>query len=136
MKNRNQEAGVGRGKQGGVKAVCLLKGMAVAYAVTCIFFIAYGILLTYSNVAESTIPTAALCCTAVSAGIAGYDWAKCIGKRGIVWGILAGMVYTILLYLITSFGSGDFAVHTSLWRMAAVAAAGGAIGGLLGGHRT
>lgn len=80
MKNRNQEAGVGRGKQGGVKAVCLLKGMAVAYAVTCIFFIAYGILLTYSNVAESTIPTAALCCTAVSAGIAGYDWAKCIGK--------------------------------------------------------
>ena len=32
-------------------------------------------------------------------------------------------------------GSGDFALHTTFWRMMAVALAGGAAGGLLGIHK-
>ena len=44
---------------GGKKGLCLLKGMAVAMAVSCIFFIAYGIVLTYTSLAESTIPIVA-----------------------------------------------------------------------------
>ena len=117
---------------GGNKGLCLLKGMAVALAVSCIFFIAYGIVLTYTALAESTIPIVALCCTALSAGIAGFDWAKCIKRRGLIWGLLAGLVYGLLLWAITSFGSGDFALHTAFWRMMAVALAGGAAGGLMG----
>ena len=109
--------------------------MAVALAVSCIFFIAYGIVLTYTALAESTIPIVALCCTALSAGIAGFDWAKCIKRRGLIWGLLAGLVYGFLLWAITSFGSGDFALHTTFWRMMAVALAGGAAGGLLGIHK-
>ena len=101
---------------GGNKGLCLLKGMAVALA-------------------ESTIPIVALCCTALSAGIAGFDWAKCIKRRGLIWGLLAGLVYGLLLWAITSFGSGDFALHTTFWRMMAVALAGGAAGGLLGIHK-
>lgn len=117
------------------RGLCLLKGMAVALAVSCIFFIAYGILLTYTTLSESTIPIAALCCTALSAGIAGFDWAKCIQKRGLLWGLFAGLAYGLLLWLITSFGSGDFALHTTFWRMLAVALAGGGAGGLLGIHK-
>ena len=74
-----------RAETGGNKGLCLLKGMAVALAVSCIFFIAYGIVLTYTALAEST--------------------------------------------------SGDFALHTTFWRMMAVALAGGAAGGLLGIHK-
>ncbi|MEE0700365.1 MAG: hypothetical protein UCN50_00210, partial [Anaerotignum sp.] len=44
---------------GGNKGLCLLKGMAVALAVSCIFFIAYGIVLTYTALAESTLPIVA-----------------------------------------------------------------------------
>ena len=99
------------------------------------FFIAYGIVLTYTSLAESTIPIVALCCTALSAGIAGFDWAKCIKRRGLIWGLLAGLVYGLLLWVITSFGSGDFALHTTFWRMMAVALAGGAAGGLMGIHK-
>ena len=115
---------------GGNKGLCLLKGMAVALAVSCIFFIAYGIVLTYTALAESTIPIVALCCTALSAGIAGFDWAKCIKRRGLIWGLLAGLVYGFLLWAIT-----NFALHTTFWRMMAVALAGGAAGGLLGIHK-
>lgn len=122
-------------EKGGNKGLCLLKGMAVAMAVSCIFFIAYGIVLTYTTLAESTIPIVALCCTALSAGIAGFDWAKCIKRRGLIWGLLAGLVYGLLLWVITSFGSGDFALHTTFWRMMAVALAGGVAGGLMGIHK-
>ena len=96
---------------GGNKGLCLLKGMAVALAVSCIFFIAYGIVLTYTALAESTIPIVALCCTALSAGIAGFDWAKCIKRRGLIWGLLAGLVYGLLLWAITSFAGGLLGIH-------------------------
>lgn len=124
-----------RGAKNGNKGLCLLKGMAVALAVSCIIFIAYGIVLTYSTLAESTIPIAALCSTALSAGIAGFDWAKCMKRRGLIWGLLAGLAYGLLLWIVTSLGSGDFALRTIFWRMMAVALAGGAVGGLVGIHK-
>ena len=49
----------------------LFRGMAVAFAVTCIIFIGFGILLTYTDVSEESLPLVSLLCTAVSAAIAG-----------------------------------------------------------------
>ena len=113
-------------------ALCMVKGMVVAYAVTCIIFIACGMVLTFTNVSESVIPITALCCTALSAGIAGFDWGKCMKVRGLLWGLAAGFVYAMLLYLITSLGSGDFSIHIAFFRILAMALAGGAVGGIWG----
>lgn len=123
-------------KQNTSKWLCVLKGMAVAYALTCIIFIAFGILLTYTDMQESTIPMVALVTTAISAAVAGFDWAKCMQKRGLFWGAAAGLVYVVLLYLITSFGSGDFSFEGSCLRMLVVALAAGIAGGILGVNRT
>lgn len=117
------------------KWLCILKGMAVAYAITCIIFIAFGILLTYTDIQESAIPAVALVTTALSAALAGFDWAKCMQKRGLLWGAAAGLVYAVLLYLITSFGSGDFSFTASCLRMLIVALAAGVAGGILGVNR-
>lgn len=113
-------------------AFCMLRGMVVAYAVTCIIFIGCGMVLTFTDVPEGIIPLTALCCTALSAGIAGFDWGKCMKVRGLLWGLAAGFVYAVLLYLITSFGSGDFSIHIAFVRMVAMALAGGAVGGIWG----
>lgn len=122
-------------KQNTSKLLCILKGMAVAYALTCIIFIAFGILLTYTNMQESTIPMVALATTALSAAVAGFDWAKCMQKRGLVWSAAAGLVYAVLLYLITSFGSGDFSFEISCMRMLVVSVVAGIAGGILGVNR-
>jgi putative membrane protein (TIGR04086 family) len=112
--------------------VCMMKGMAIAYAITCIFFIAYGLILTYTNVSEQSLPMVALVCTAISSAIAGYDWAKCRKKKGLFMGLVAGLVYTILLFIVTALASDTFSMGISKIMTLIVALAGGGIGGILG----
>ena len=89
----------------------LFRGMVVAFAVTCIIFIGFGILLTYTDVSEESLPLVSLLCTAVSAAIAGYDWAACTGRKGILWGMAAGLVYTGFIFGHKS-GNGSFSAGT------------------------
>lgn len=119
----------------GKTGLCLVRGIAVAFAITCIIFIGFGILLTYTSLSEESLPLVSLVCTALSAAAAGYDWAACMKKKGILWGMAAGAVYTVLLYLVTSLASDRFAVDLSSAMTLAVALAGGAVGGILGVNR-
>ncbi|WP_458397804.1 TIGR04086 family membrane protein [Anaerotignum sp.] len=119
----------------GKTGLCLVRGIAVAFAITCIIFIGFGILLTYTSLSEESLPLVSLVCTALSAAAAGYDWAACMKKKGILWGMAAGAVYTVLLYLVTSLASDRFAVELSSVMTLAVALAGGAVGGILGVNR-
>lgn len=117
------------------RGLCLLRGMGIAFAITCIVLIAYGILLTYTSLSEESLPMVSLICTAVSAAAAGYDWAACMKKKGLLWGALAGVVYGVGLYLITSLAADSFALELSGIMTLIVAAAAGAIGGILGVNR-
>ena len=119
-------------KQGEQGWTCMAKGMAVAYGITCIFFIAYGLILTYTNISEQSLPMVALICTAISAAVAGYDWAKCRKKRGFMMGLAAGLLYTMILFIVTSLASDTFTVGMSKIMTLIVALAGGGIGGILG----
>ena len=126
MKNREKkEAGTNQ-------ALCMLQGMVMAYALTCIIFITYGILLTYTDMTEEKIPLVVLCCTVISAAIAGFDWAKCAKARGIFWGILAGITYGVILFLLDGVAGSGFTVIGSKALMMLLAAAGGGVGGILG----
>ena len=117
------------------RSLCFVRGMAVAFAITCIIFIGYGILLTYTDLSEETLPLVSMVCTAISAAAAGYDWAACMKEKGLLWGGAAGGVYTVLLYLLTSISSGNFMLAFSGLMTLAVALAGGAAGGILAVNR-
>ena len=119
----------------GKTGLCLVRGIAVAFAITCIIFIGFGILLTYTSLSEESLPLVSLVCTALSAAAAGYDWAACMKQKGILWGLAAGAVYTVLLYLVTSLASDSFALQLSGVMTLIVALAGGAVGGILGVNR-
>ena len=115
--------------------LCMVKGLAVAFAITCIIFIGFGILLTYTEISEESLPMVSLVCTALSAGAAGFDWAACMQKRGLLWGMAAGGAYVVLLYMIISLAAERFSLELSLVMTFAVALAGGAVGGILGVNR-
>ncbi|MDD3394944.1 MAG: TIGR04086 family membrane protein [Anaerotignum sp.] len=119
-------------RQDGQGWICMVKGMAIAYAITCIFFIAYGIILTYTNISEQSLPLVALVCTAISSAVAGYDWARCRKKKGLLMGLAAGLIYTGILFLVTALASDAFEVGMSKAMTLIVALAGGGVGGILG----
>ena len=109
--------------------------MGIAFAITCIIFIGFGMILTYTAASEESLPLVSLICPALSVAAAGYDWAACKRKRGLLWGALAGLVYTALLYVITSLAADSFVLHASGLMTLAVALAAGVIGGILGVNR-
>lgn len=119
-------------EMGNSQILCMLKGIVMAYAVTCIIFITYGIVLTYTDVTEEKLPLIALCCTVISAGIAGFDWARCAKARGILWGVLAGLAYGVILFVLDGIAGSGFSVVGSKGLMILLAAAGGGVGGILG----
>ncbi|MBQ9092080.1 MAG: TIGR04086 family membrane protein [Anaerotignum sp.] len=119
----------------GNTCLCLIRGMAIAFAITCIIFIGFGILLTYTDLSEESLPLVSLVCTALSAAAAGYDWAACMKKKGLLWGLAAGAVYAVLLYLITSLAGNSFTLQLSGIMTLIVALAAGGIGGILGVNR-
>ena len=133
-KERSADRKERNGMDGG-RAVCLLRGMAVALAITCIIFIGFGIVLTYTDLSEESLPLVSMVCTGLSASAAGFDWAACMRKKGILWGMAAGVVYTVLLYLITSLAADSFRLELSGIMTLVVALAGGAVGGILGVNR-
>jgi putative membrane protein (TIGR04086 family) len=73
--------------------------------------------------------------TALSAAAAGYDWAACMKKRGLFWGMAAGAVYGVLLFLVTGLAGSGFTLELSGVMTLVVALAGGGIGGILGINR-
>lgn len=115
--------------------LCLLRGLAAAFAITCIIFIGFGILLTYTDLSEEVLPTVSLGCTALSAAAAGFDWGSCMGQKGLLWGLLAGLAYTLLLILITGLAGNGLQLELSGIMTLIVAMAGGSIGGILGVNR-
>ena len=113
---------------------CLLRGMGIAFAITCIIFIGFGMILTYTAASEESLPLVSLICTALSVAAAGYDWAACKRKRGLLWGALAGGLFTPLCFTLLQAlrRIPSFCMLRGLMTLA-VALAAGVIGGILGG---
>lgn len=110
----------------------LIGGVAIGYALTCIIFILYALLLTYTAVTERNLQIIVILTTIISVVIAGFDAARGAKEKGWFWGLAAGAVYALILVFISAivtknptFGLGSFMIIV-------IALAGGTIGGMLG----
>ena len=117
-------------ERGRVTAVLL--GVLIAYAITCIFFIGCALALTYSSLAEESVPTVMLVAVAVSVVVAGFDAAKGAEKNGWLWGMVAGFLYAVILICIETWVSNGFTVDSRTITSIALSIAGGGFGGVIG----
>ncbi len=121
------------GPGGGVLA--LAKGLAVAYLLTCVVFIAFALLLTYTGVPERVIPLVSFVCTAVAAVLAGLCAARTRGQNGLLWGLAAGALYSLVLVGIGLLIGNGFSLHVGRFGTFVLALASGGVGGILGVNR-
>ncbi len=110
----------------------LVTGVAVAYAITCIVLIAYSILLRYSKVSFGSSMLVITITCIVSVIVAGYDAAHGASNKGWLWGILAGLLYAVILVAIGFFVDDNFSFDTSSIMLLILAVAGGGLGGVIG----
>ena len=112
--------------------VFLLKGVLIAFAITSIALLAYALLVTYTNMSESILPTVIAITTLLSVMVAGFDAARGAQNRGWLWGMCAGLLYATVLAILMIIAVPSFAVDTRTLTTIAIAIAGGGLGGMLG----
>ena len=117
-----------QGKQ--IKA--LIIGVLMGYAITCIIFLAYSMLITYTHMTEQNLPMVVAVTTLLSVMIAGFDTAKGAESKGWLWGMAAGLVYILILTILMMSVLQRFAVDTRTVTSVVLALAGGGMGGILG----
>ncbi|MCL2356271.1 MAG: TIGR04086 family membrane protein [Defluviitaleaceae bacterium] len=110
----------------------LTLGVLIAYAVTAIVFLGYAILITYTNVSERSIPLVVAITTVLSVMIAGFDAARGAENRGWLWGMVAGLVYVLILAGIMLVFLPGFPVDMRTIIICVLGIAGGGLGGVFG----
>lgn len=110
----------------------ILIGSGISIIITIIGLIIFASLLTYTSVAESTIPTVTIIITIISILIGSSISMSSVRKNGIVNGVLIGLIYIGFIYILSSVIEGNFALNIKSIIMIIGAIVAGAVGGIIG----
>ena len=116
----------------GGSGLTILKGVGIAFVLTLVLVFIYSVILTYTNIAESTIYPVVLFITAVSILISSSISTIKIKKNGIINGGAIGLIYILILYVISSVVNTGFAINLSALAIIGASVAGGMLGGIVG----
>lgn len=78
----------------------ILKGVVIAYLITTISFITYGLLLTYTNITGEKLQLVVMLTTVLSVFVGGFLASRSVSKRGLVYGMLVGFLYALIMIMI------------------------------------
>ena len=111
----------------------ILKGVGISFAFTLISLTIFSALLTYTSLSESLIQPVVISVTGISILVGSFFATRKVGKNGIIKGIGVGLIYILLIYLISSIvNGGSFALTMSSVIMILIGILCGAIGGIIG----
>lgn len=110
----------------------IIKGSVFSILITLILLFIYAILLTSTNIPETTMSVVVITITGISILIGSSISSFKIKKRGIVNGGLVGLIYIITIYLISSIALIGFSMNITSIVMLMVAIVTGMIGGIIG----
>lgn len=113
----------------------ILIGSGVSIVITIIGLIIFATLLTYTSIAESTIPTVTIIITIVSILTGSSICMSTVRKNGILNGVLIGLIYIGFIYILSSTIEGNFALDLKSIIMVIGAIIAGAVGGIIGVNR-
>ena len=111
----------------------ILKGVGFSFAFTLICLTIFSTLLTYTNLSESLMQPVIISVTGISILAGSFFATRKVGKNGIIKGIAVGLLYILLIYLISSIlNNGNFALNLGSIIMILTGIICGAIGGIMG----
>lgn len=115
-----------------LKIGSLLRGLLASIIVTVLAFILLSLILANTDFPQKLITPAVVLTTIVSVLTAGSVSTRGIHNKGWLNGSVVGLIYMILLYLISSLVYNDFTIDKYVITMTAIGVLAGAIGGIIG----
>lgn len=110
----------------------ILKGTAIALITTIILFLIFSLILTYTNISESTIFPVIVVITGISILIGSFLGNIKIRKNGLLNGGIVGLIYMCILYFVSSCFIGDFSLNINSIILIIAAILTGMLGGIIG----
>ena len=89
----------------------VIKGSAFAVVLTLILLLIYSAFLTYTKLNENTMPVFIIGITAISILVGSLMSSAKIKKNGLTNGALVGLIYVIVIYLLSSTVSKSFSLN-------------------------
>lgn len=112
--------------------IAIIKGLIISYGLTLIVMLILSLLITYTSLTQECTTSVALITTGVAVFVCGFKSAKAIGSKGWLWGIISGLLYMGIMFIIGFSVYDEYNIGTKALLMLAIAVAGGVIGGILG----
>lgn len=111
----------------------IFKGVGISIVFTLICLTIFSLLLTYTNLSESLIQPVVISVTGISILVGSFFATRKMNKNGIIKGIAVGLIYILLIYVISSVvNGGSFALTIGSIIMFLIGILCGAIGGIIG----
>lgn len=107
----------------------VFSGIIKSFVITILLIMLIALVLVKTNVSEDIIGPAIFIITSISIFAGAMS---SIRKNGILYGALIGVIYIILIYLISSILNGDFALTISSLILILLGISSGIIGGVAG----
>ena len=109
-----------------------IKAIAISMICSLILIFVLSFLVSNTNLKEDIINPAVIFISAVSVLIGGFMVSKKIKKKGILWGALVGILYMLIMYIVSSLMNMNFSIDLNAIAMIVFGVLGGAVGGILG----
>ena len=110
----------------------IAKSIVIALLLTLILLFIFSLIITYTNIQEQVIAPVIIVITAISILIGSSIAGIKIKKNGLLNGVIVGIGYILILYLISSMLNWHFELNINSIIMIAVAIIFGLIGGMIG----
>ena len=111
----------------------IFKGVGISIAFTLICLTIFSALLTYTNLSESLIQPVVISVTGISILVGSFFATRKVEKNGIIKGVSVGLIYILLIYIVSSVvNGGNFALTIGSIIMILIGILCGAIGGIIG----
>lgn len=110
----------------------IIKGLAISVIFSLVAIFIFAIIISYTNFSENGVAPVMIGIVAISIliGTAVSTWK--LTKNGILNGGLVGLLYMIILYLVSSSLGTGFALNTNAIIMMVLGIIAGMIGGIIG----
>ncbi|HHW31812.1 MAG TPA: TIGR04086 family membrane protein [Clostridiaceae bacterium] len=115
-----------------ISLLSIVKAVALSYIITIPIFTVLALLITYTNFPDKFILPGVIVTTIISILIAGTSSSRNLKSNGWLNGGLVGLVYMIVLYLLSSIVFKDFSINEHVLTMTVIGILTGSIGGIIG----
>lgn len=112
--------------------ISIIKGTLISFLSTIILLTIFAILLVYTDLSEELIRPVIITVTGISILIGSSIGTRKIRKNGLQTGGIIGVLYILIIYVISSIVNMNFSLNLVSLIMILIGIIGGTLGGIIG----